>query len=297
MNLFAGFLALLALLGLSQQSNPVNTAPDVVITSPGSEMGVEYGTQVNFSANATDKEDGNLTGSISWVSSIDGVINSVVVLSEGEHIITAQVTDSGGLTASDAVVVMVQNTEPEPGNTPPTLTITSPSPNTSVTEGYSWLFKAVASDNEDGDLSNAVEWTSSIDGKIANLTTLSVGNHIITAKVADSDGIVVEDSISVLVTEEETVITAKVVEINWNTPLYRDDGTPLAIHDIGGYEITVGSTAQGEEIVIDVADGYATSLVTDPIQIQPGEYTLTIRTYDNEGVFSNPTAPLVVMVD
>jgi len=81
------------------------------------------GTAVTLSATATDTQDGDLTGSIAWSSSIAGPLGTggslSGVLMTGTHVITAAVTDSGGLTASRQVTVTVSD---------PTVTQSSSSP-------------------------------------------------------------------------------------------------------------------------------------------------------------------------
>ncbi len=90
--------------------NP-NTPPVVTITAPPDGSSFAEGTSIAFSGTATDAEDGTLTGSLSWTSSLDGAIGSggsfSAVLSVGVHTVTASVTDSGGLSGSDQITVTV----------------------------------------------------------------------------------------------------------------------------------------------------------------------------------------------
>ena len=77
----------------------------------------------SFSGTATDDEDGDMSLSIQWSSSLDGTIGTGALVSKsnlsvGTHIITAQVTDSGGLTDSKAISITV--------NEPATVKIMSP---------------------------------------------------------------------------------------------------------------------------------------------------------------------------
>jgi hypothetical protein len=72
-----------------------------VVTIISSANGTTYGSGdlIAFSATATDEEDGELTSSIAWSSSIDGELGSTgqistSTLSAGTHTITARVTDS-----------------------------------------------------------------------------------------------------------------------------------------------------------------------------------------------------------
>lgn len=74
---------------------------------------------------------------------------------------------------------------------PPQITITSPGDNDSFIKGDSVVFEAAAIDDNDGDLSTSIQWTSSLDGVVglgANVTNdqLKAGTHIITATVEDS---------------------------------------------------------------------------------------------------------------
>jgi carboxypeptidase T len=95
-----------------------NQAPSLDITSPASGTTVPFGTPVNAAATATDPESGNLSAAVTWTSSIDGPLGSgaalALDLSVGTHTITAQVTDAGGLGASDAITVTV--TPPPPAH-------------------------------------------------------------------------------------------------------------------------------------------------------------------------------------
>jgi len=89
-----------------------NTAPSVTIDSPADGASFPSGTSISFSGSASDPEDGDLTGSLVWTSSLDGQIGTGgsfnKVLSEGSHTITASVTDSGGLSGSASITVVVQ---------------------------------------------------------------------------------------------------------------------------------------------------------------------------------------------
>jgi subtilisin family serine protease len=88
-----------------------NTAPGVDVTSPADGASFDSGESISFAGSATDAEDGDLTGSLAWTSSLDGPIGAGgafdAVLSDGVHTITAEVADSGGLSGSDSVTITV----------------------------------------------------------------------------------------------------------------------------------------------------------------------------------------------
>ena len=91
-----------------------NSAPTVSLSSPTSGSVVTQGDAVSLTGSASDAEDGDLSSSIVWTSSLDGSLGSgaslsVTSLSVGFHTLTATVTDSGSLSASDSVSLTVQS--------------------------------------------------------------------------------------------------------------------------------------------------------------------------------------------
>jgi hypothetical protein len=86
--------------------------PTVTITSPGNGTSITLGQSVTFVATATDPEDGNISSGLSWLSDLDGVIGSgasfsTSALRGGAHVITASVIDTGGLSGSAAISIVV----------------------------------------------------------------------------------------------------------------------------------------------------------------------------------------------
>ena len=182
-----------------------NTAPSASITAPANGSTFTVGDNVAFAGSANDAEDGDLTASLSWSSSVDGTIGSggsfsTTGLSQGNHTITASVTDSGGLSGSDSISITVN----PPANNAPTVSITAPANGSSADQGTSVSFAGTANDTEDGDISANLSWSSSIDGNIGSggsfsTSSLSVGTHTITASVTDSGGLGGSDSISITI--------------------------------------------------------------------------------------------------
>jgi len=90
---------------------PANTPPSVTITSPANGASFPSSASITFSGSASDTEDGDLTGTLAWTSSIDGSIGTGgsfnAVLSAGTQTITASVTDSGGLTGTASITITV----------------------------------------------------------------------------------------------------------------------------------------------------------------------------------------------
>src|SRR5439155_476334 len=120
-------------------------------------------------------------------------------LASGTHTITAKVTDSVGNTGSSSVTITVM----APANNSPKVIINSPANASSYPYGTAISFSGSASDDEDGNLTSKLFWTSSIDGTIGTgggfAAILSSGTHTITAKVADSAGNTATASVTITI--------------------------------------------------------------------------------------------------
>ena len=191
---YEGDAAGAALLTVEYSTTPVNSAPNVTISAPANGASFVQSSTIAFTGTATDTQDGNLTSSLNWTSSLDGAIGtggsfSTSSLSVGNHTITASVTDSGGLTGSAQITLTIT----APVNNLPTVSISAPVNGSSVLHGSQVAFLGAASDVEDGDLTTYIQWISNLNGVIGtggsfSLSSLSVGVHTITASVTDSGG-------------------------------------------------------------------------------------------------------------
>jgi hypothetical protein len=94
---------------LAAGSGPVNSAPTVSLGAPSCGLSVVDGSVIAFSASGSGGKGGNLSSAISWWSNLDGFLgNGSLInptLSVGSHTVTAQVSDAGGLSDTDAVSV------------------------------------------------------------------------------------------------------------------------------------------------------------------------------------------------
>ncbi len=186
---------------------PTNGTPNISISSPADGAIFASDDEITFSGTASDVEDGDLSSSIVWTSSIDGAIGTgtgfSVVLSAGTHAITATVTDTGTLTTIDEISITVE--EEAPVNEPPTVLIDSPADDETFASGTEITFSATASDLEDGDLSSTIVWedNGTYLGSGANISAvLSDGPHTITAAVTDSGTITTIAEINITVATE-----------------------------------------------------------------------------------------------
>jgi len=181
-----------------------NATPTVVISAPQAGAVVNVGTSVAFAATASDPDEGDVSASLAWTSSIDGAIGSgasfsTSALSVGTHMIVATASDQHGAEGSDQRTLVV--------NGPPVVSISSPANGALAAQGTTVSFAGSASD-EDGNLSAGLGWTSNLNGNIGSgasfsTSALSVGVHTITASVTDSRGLTGSKSISLSVVENK----------------------------------------------------------------------------------------------
>ncbi len=181
------------------QVNP-GEAPTVQIDAPADSTTFLLTDQINLLAQATDLQDGTLTGtSLVWVSDIDGTLGSTedltVLLTQGAHTIVVTATNSLGLSDTDSVSVLVIA-----GTGVPVATISSPTNNSKFGASQTVTLTGSATDPEDTSIpGTSFRWTSDIDGELGTGTTLGTllsgetdpcdtRTHTITLEVTDSDG-------------------------------------------------------------------------------------------------------------
>lgn len=96
---------------VATEPEPANELPTVIIESPSDGSTFASGESISFTGSASDTEDGDLTNDLSWTSNIDGSIGNggsfSTILSDGEHTITASVTDFDGATGSSSISIVV----------------------------------------------------------------------------------------------------------------------------------------------------------------------------------------------
>jgi FtsP/CotA-like multicopper oxidase with cupredoxin domain len=97
---------------VSNAPPPGNTPPTVSISAPADGSSFTAGDLVTFTGTGSDAEDGDVSASLAWTSSLDGTIGaggtfSTSTLTVGMHTITATATDSGTLTGSASITVTI----------------------------------------------------------------------------------------------------------------------------------------------------------------------------------------------
>ncbi len=143
-----------------------------------------------------------------------------------------------------------------PVNDTPAVSITSPSDGSTFDSGATILFEGAASDTEDVDLSAAnLVWTSNLDGPIGTggsfSTTLSDGNHSISAAVIDSEGATGSASTNVTVGSPPAEATSVSVDsINYTTAGGKNSDKHLSI--TVALVDNLGNPAAGASVSIDL---------------------------------------------
>ena len=93
-------------------SGAPNQAPAVTISSPITGQTHDAAVAVTFAGTATDLEEGDLSMTLEWVSSRDGLLGFgatiEAALSIGAHVVSATATDSEGDAARDFIAVLVE---------------------------------------------------------------------------------------------------------------------------------------------------------------------------------------------
>ena len=105
---------------------------------------------------------------------------------------------------------------PSNTNTAPDVQILTPNDGIALTTGLSIDFSAMANDIQDGNLSSSISWSSDLDGNLGTGASISaalttVGTHIITAEVTDSnaDPLTGNSTISLTVTATDPSCDAR----------------------------------------------------------------------------------------
>ncbi|MFC6978733.1 proprotein convertase P-domain-containing protein [Microbulbifer taiwanensis] len=167
---------------------------------------------------------------------------------------------------------------PPPGNTAPTVSISSPTGGSTVTEGDVVVFSATADDSEDGDVSASINWLSSLDGLIGtgtsvSTTTLSAGEHTVMAEAVDSQG-----------ASGSSVVTVTVTPAPANEAPTADFG--YAVSDMAVSFTDMSGDSDGSVVAWawDFGDGNSSDLANPShTYAGPGSYPVTLTVTDNDG--------------
>ena len=180
------------------ENGETNRAPEALILMPRQASIMEAGKPFQIDGSASIDPDGDdlqymwtLSGLGSPVDLSTKMSDLVVIDTPGNDLVlTLMVRDPSGLTGQDIVVISV-----EPGNRPPTATITTPSNGGAYSEGKEVTFNGMASSDPDNDIlsynwdlgeAGGPTYTASKQSKFE--MELDEGDYSVTLTVEDPDG-------------------------------------------------------------------------------------------------------------
>ncbi len=299
-----------------------DVTPTATITSPTAD-GVYYSDQlVTLSATVEDAEDAEDTLTVRWESSVDGdlgspspssegLVESFVNLSEGQHALQVFVTDSGGNEGQASVIVDVG-----PPNTAPTCAITAPADGSAGEAGTAVIFRGTSTDPDVPEDWLTVTWTSDKDGTLGTSTPASDGSVIFSFDGLSADTHVVSMQVA---DELGATCTAQILYTAGSAPtISLESPTPGQIVAEGDALVFGALVSDGEDAPGDLLVAWETSIdgllyegppdstgVAQFIEseLTVGEHVLTVTVTDSTGLYATalgtftvdgtPTAPVV----
>jgi hypothetical protein len=291
-------------------------APVLSIASPADGSTFLEGQSIPFVAVASDPEDGDLTTSIVWLSNNQeiGRGNSIQrTLPPGAHTISAGVLDSSGLSAAQSLLITIRP------NTPPIVTIINP-----AQSGLAFLptdlvrLEATALDEEDGNLTGDLQWSSDLQGEIGRggglnipAAQLAPGNHLITAAVSDSLGLFGQAQIALEVLSLPDLVTTLTLQAPptlfcptgflLQLPCTFTASVQLTVQNAGGleagpFQVSIESDQPNLPYQVDL-DGEGNATITTSEPLAAGESV----TFNGRAVFpesaSGQTINLIAIAD
>ncbi|MBF0099538.1 MAG: PKD domain-containing protein [Desulfobacterales bacterium] len=204
----------------------------------------------------------------------------------GTYSVKVSVKDNDGGVAEDSITIWVNNS--------PSVSISSPTNNSSYVLGDIIRFQAQASDIEDGQLDDgAFSWSSSIDGSLGIgkelvSSELSIGFHTIQLKVSDRHGATSTAQMNLFVLKEVS------------------QPTPFITYPLNQHHFSLGESILFNSVGTD-RDGYIISFQwnfgdgtlsdkqdTTHSYTNAGTYTVTLRVMDNDSATNSVSIELVI---
>lgn len=81
------------------------------------------------------------------------------------------------------------------------------------------------------------------------------------------------------------VAHAESVVLSWSPPTERNNGEPITVAELGGYELRYTLAGASEQLTVVVPDGTATSYRID--ELPGGSHAFQIAVYDTNGLYSD----------
>ncbi|WP_296618522.1 Ig-like domain-containing protein, partial [Marivirga sp.] len=209
--------------GLSSQ--PENLPPSIAITEPIQDQSFFFGQDVLIRTNASDPENKIQKVEFFYGEQMIGIVNMApyeVIWKNapvGNHVLKAKIFDIEGLTAESSRI-NISVIEQVPVNQAPSVSITNPIQNQSITFGQEILIQTNASDPENGIQKVEFFYGEQMVGIVTSAPfdiawkNAPVGNHVLKAKIFDKEGLTAEcERIDISVIEQVPVNQAPSVSI------------------------------------------------------------------------------------
>ena len=281
-----------------------NTPPTVTLTSPANNSTFTAPATVNLAATAADAN-----GTVTNVQFYRGTTligedltspytftwSNVAV---GTYVITAKATDNQGATTTSAAATIVVNTAT---NTPPTVTLTSPTNNSTFTAPATINLAATAAD-ANGTVTKVQFYrgTTLIGQDLTSPYTftwsnVAVGTYVITAKATDNQG---ATTTSAAVTIVVSTATNTPPTVTLTSPINNSTFTAPATINLAA----TASDANGTVTKVQFYKG--TTLIgqdlTPPYtftwsNVAAGTYAITAKATDNQGATTTSTSATITV--
>ncbi|MBN1147602.1 MAG: pilus assembly protein, partial [Anaerolineales bacterium] len=271
-----------------------NIPPAVQIIAPPNGWIFAYTYPIRFRGSAVDSIDGDISNKLTWETDQPKVLEfgsgesfSYAGLVTGTHTIKAWVMDSHFNYAQDTVEIMIIE------GTPPTVTITAPADGSLHNEGEAVTFTGSAVDEEDGDLSDELQWESDVDGPIGSgatfdISTLTPGEHIITAYVFDSESLSGIATITVVINDapEVTILTPPDASTFKFDDLINFSGSATDVED--------GDLSASIEWISDIDGSLGSGSSLNKSGLTAGTHVITAQVTDSNGAIGSASVTIVV---
>ena len=171
---------------------------------------------------------------------------------------------------------------PNSSNRAPTIQIISPLQGGNQSELEQTLLIANASDEEDGDISDRIEWVSNIDGNLGTGTNITIqltnGAHSIAASVRDSQNAVANQDINYSINPAFGNAT-----LSWTAPTENTDDSELT--DLAGFKIYYGTSVDNLDIILTIEANDVSAYVIENLEMTQ-TYYFAISAYNQLGIES-----------
>jgi len=222
------------------------------------------GARVNYSVSATDEVDGPVAPICSSAS------GSTYAM--GQTSVTCNASDSTGNTVSGSFTITVVDTTAPQLTLPADLAVDA-TLSTGIVVDY--LVSAIDSVDQSVDVI-----CTPLPGSV-----FSVGDSSVSCQAIDNSGNLTSGNF--LVSVKLPVATTSTVILTWSIPTSRENGDPLFVGELAGYEIYVVAETSGEDQVLSVNDPLATrETITN---LASDTYYFSISSIDSDGLRSAPS--------